>query len=158
MYSVVRDTREGQGQGWFFSESSSCEGTLRYKLDTGDYSIVGLENVFTIERKGTTGEFAHNIVEARFDRELERLKEFKYAFVILEFTYQDILDFPKNSGIPEKKWKYLKIRPKFILKRLLEFRLKYPTIHFLLTGDEGKRVATQIIKVVYGASKKELGS
>jgi hypothetical protein len=158
MYRVIKDSREQKGQGWFFHESSTCEGTIKDGLKTGDYSIEGLEFEFSIERKGTSGEFSHNIIEARFERELARLNKYKWAFVILEFTYQDILDFPKGSGIPPKKWGLLRIKPKFILKKLMEFRLKYPNIIFLLTGEDGFKTAERLMRVVYGSAKKELGT
>ena len=157
MYRVIRDSREKPKQGWFFGETATCEGTVCDTLKTGDYSIEGLESEFSIERKGTTGEFSHNIIEARFERELERLNKYKWAFVILEFTYEDILNFPKGSGIPPKKWSFLRIKYKFILKKLMEYRLKYPNIIFIFAGDNGKFIAEKIMRQVYGKAKKELG-
>ena len=45
-FTVIRDTREKKGHGWFFEDDGSyCEGTSISKLDVGDYSIDGLEHM-----------------------------------------------------------------------------------------------------------------
>jgi len=144
-YTVIRDTREHNDKGWLFAKSSRCEGTETVKLDTGDYSVVGMEESFCIERKGSVTEFARNVTENRFERELERLESFDYPFIILEFSMADILDYPKNSGIPYSKRKQLRFRGPFILKRLIEFQMKYKT-KILICGSRGKEVASSIFK------------
>ena len=101
-FIVIRDTREKDG--WYFKESDYCEGMVNQKLDTGDYSIQGLEDVLCIERKASVAEIANNIVDDRFTRELDRMSEFKYKFLILEFGVEDILSFPVGSDIPKKSW------------------------------------------------------
>jgi hypothetical protein len=148
-YRVVRDTREhADGDGWWFDESELCLGTVVQGLKTGDYTIEGLEDVLCIERKASTGEFAKNITEGRFERELERMELFKYPFMILEFTIQDILAFPKNSSIPQYKWQYLKITPQFMMKRFIEYQLKYKT-KIITTGKfHGQQVTSSIFKRV----------
>ena len=40
-FTIIRDTREKKGHGWWFDESSHCTGTEVKKLDVGDYSIKG---------------------------------------------------------------------------------------------------------------------
>ena len=72
-YTVIKDTREQEG--WFFTQTTACDGMVREKLDTGDYSLRGYEELLAIERKGKISEFARNIVENRFERELERLED-----------------------------------------------------------------------------------
>lgn len=119
-YTIIRDTREQQG--WFFTkvDDPTISGTIIGSLKSGDYTVQGYQDKFVIERKASTGEIAKNICEARFERELERLEEIPLAFVVLEFTYDDILTFPQNSGIPPRYWRKLRIRPKFILKRIYD--------------------------------------
>jgi|TARA_R100000900_G_scaffold137044_1_gene115302 ERCC4-type nuclease len=146
-YTVIRDTREHNDKGWLFDTSARCDGTSTSKLDTGDYSIEGLEDIFCIERKGSVSEFARNVTENRFERELERLESFKYPFIILEFEMSDIIDYPKNSGIPYRQRNQLRFKGPFILKRLLEFQMKYKT-KILLCGRRGKEVASSIFKRV----------
>ena len=153
-YTVIRDTREHRDKGWTFVGSTRCEGTEITKLDTGDYSIKGMEELFCIERKGSVTEFARNVTENRFEKELQRLESFKYPFIILEFSMSDILDYPKNSGIPYKKRAQLKFRGSFILKRLIEFQMQYKT-KILVCGDRGREVASSIFKRVVEIESRE---
>ena len=132
-FIVIRDTREKDG--WYFKESDYCEGMVNQKLDTGDYSIQGLENVLCIERKASVAEIANNIVDDRFTRELDRMSEFKYKFLILEFSVEDILSFPVGSDIPKKSWNKIRISGRFIMKRLSEIQTKYG-IHVVPCGDK----------------------
>lgn len=152
-YKVVRDSREKEGNGWWFPESDRCIGTVVSKLDTGDYSIEGLENILTIERKQNSAEFAQNITEKRFDRELERMEQFQYGFMILEFSMHDILNFPKNSTIPEYKWPQLQITSKYILRRFIEYQVQYKS-KIILADYYGSVVAESIFKRVVDNVKK----
>lgn len=151
-YSIVIDSRDKKP--WHFPPTSNCNGQICHKLDTGDYSIEGMEHIFIIERKGCIAEFAHNIIEKRFERELDRLNKIPHAFVILEFSLEDTLHFPASSDIPKDKWPTLRITPKFILSKLSSFRCRYDNIHFLLVGQQGKLVAEKLMKVVYGQNQK----
>jgi len=144
-YTVIKDTREQKG--WEFDGSVSCSGTVSGKLDTGDYSLKGYEDKFCIERKGKISEFARNVTEKRFENELERMQDYKYRFVILEFSVKDILEFPANSKIPYNKRKYIKVRGPFILKRLLELAMTY-NVQILFCDDYGREVASSIFKRV----------
>ena len=155
-FIVIRDTREKENNGWFFDETEFCSGTEVIGLHTGDYSIKGLEDLFIIERKASTGEFSHNTIEDRFEKELERLNSIKHAFVILEFNLSDIYLFPNNSGIPRFKWNFIKIKPQFILKRLNEFTLKYPNVKFVFVGAEAKWYVEDLMKRIFLMYKDKL--
>jgi hypothetical protein len=143
-YIVIRDTREQQG--WTFSESAYCAGTVIRTMKTGDYTIEGLENFLCVERKKNVVEFAKNIIEARFDRELVRLNVFPMAFIVLEFTIEDIMRWPLGSGIPKYKLPFIKINKYFILKRLIDFQTKYKNIQFIMAGSHGKDVLGTLFK------------
>lgn len=143
-YTVFRDTREQQG--WVFDESATCAGTVLKALKTGDYTLEGFEDILCIERKKNVSEFARNIVEARFDRELVRLEKFPMAFIVAEFTIEDIMRWPLNSGIPKHLLKSIRISKYFILKRLIDFQTKHPTIQFIMAGPHGKDVMLQLFK------------
>jgi ERCC4-type nuclease len=147
-YVVIRDTKEKEGHGWFFTHSTPwCNGTKPLHLDTGDYTFEGHEKLFTIERKADTAEISLNIFEPRFVRELERMEEeIEHPFVVCEFSYQDVLDFPKNSGIPPYRWNHLKISNNTMLKAITEFQVKYKAKWILAGKDNGKRVASCIMK------------
>ena len=123
-YTVIRDTREQTG--YTFKEYDRCQGMIVRKLDTGDYSIVGLEDKICVERKGCIEEVALNLGKNRdtFMREIERMKEFPHKFIVLEFSLEELMAFPNQSRIPKKFKDSVKITGKFILKSLMEIQLK----------------------------------
>lgn len=148
-YKVIRDTREQQG--WIFDESDTCLGTSIATLKTGDYTLEGYEHKFIIERKGTVGEFVGNLVVqdnwSAFKKELYRLDEFQYAFIICEFPFSLIASYPKNSGLPMRVQEKIKVKPQFILKRVEEIFIHFKT-KFIFTGnkDLGKSLASGLFK------------
>ena len=75
---ILRDTREKQG--WDFEEQEITIADC--KLDTGDYTVKGIENELVIERKAGVAEFARNITSPAFKREIRRMAKFPYAFII----------------------------------------------------------------------------
>ena len=83
-YTVIKDTREQDGYTFekFNGRYASCNGMIVRKLDTGDYSLLGLEDKVCIERKGRVSELAINLGKDkhRFMREIERMKEFPFRF------------------------------------------------------------------------------
>jgi ERCC4-type nuclease len=78
-FTIIIDTREQHP--WAFDNHV----TAKRKLDTGDYSIEGLEDLLCIERKKSASEFANNIVESRFKDLIFRMSNIKYSFLLLEF-------------------------------------------------------------------------
>lgn len=142
-YEVIRDTREQNG--WFFEESNDCFGTTVDTLKTGDYSLRGIEKLFTIERKGKCQEFAQNITQERFANELERLDDFAHPFLFLEFSFKDVMNFPANQGIPLFLQKKIKIRPEFILSKILDYNIKHKT-KIILVGTHGKDAAKALFR------------
>ena len=53
VFTIVSDTRDKKEHRWTFEDFADKEfvGVDIKKLDVGDYSILGLEDVFAIERK-----------------------------------------------------------------------------------------------------------
>ncbi len=145
-YTVIRDTREKKRKGWMFSAGGIIAGTVTDILKTGDYTLEGLEKKIVIERKASTSEFATNINEERFDDELERMSSFEHPFLVLEFSMDDIINFPVGSGIPAYLWPKLKVTSHYMLKRLLEYQLKYKPQIILAGRDNGKEVAMSLFK------------
>ncbi len=74
---VIIDTREQSP--YIFPEWPS----MKKGLKTGDYTIMGHESSFVIERKSQT-DLLGCIFEDRFKAELKRLSEFKMATLIIE--------------------------------------------------------------------------
>jgi len=131
MFNVIVDTRERLP--WALSSSQINEIIYR-KLDTGDYSIEGMEDILCIERKKSVAEVSTNITSERFHKEVERMSKFKHAFLILEFDIDDVMIFPKGSKIPKNQWRKIRTKGPFIRKYLAEIMVKH-NIHVLYCGD-----------------------
>lgn len=140
-FTIIVDTREQKP--WTFDDHS----VANRKLDTGDYSVEGLEKIFTIERKRSVSEIAGNISEKRFYDELDRMRDFKHKFILLEFSLNSVLDYPVGSTVPKKLWNTLKITGKYILKYLTEISIKYD-VHIIYCGssDNAEEMALSIMK------------
>lgn len=90
-YTVIRDTREKLGHGWNFEISRpnknppKCAGQIIDTLTTGDYSVVGYDDMLIVERKNDFSELWGNFLERkRFEREMDRLRAYRYRLVIVE--------------------------------------------------------------------------
>ena len=92
---IVRDTREQRG--WTFDGLRVEVATLQ----TGDYSVRGLEQVVAIERK--SHQDLYNTLatvrsRARFARELERAKELRFFALVVEVTLTDFRQPPPKPA------------------------------------------------------------
>ena len=134
IYTIIQDTREQNGYN--FSSEQTCSGTIEKKLDTGDYSILGLEDQICIERKASVEELAINLgyKQEAFLKEIKRMETFKYKFLILEFSLEDLIDFPERTKIPQDKKVLIKMTGKYILKCLMEFQI-YNNLHIMFCGN-----------------------
>jgi ERCC4-type nuclease len=150
-FKIIRDTREKHGQGWYFDPYVwPCDDFLIKKLDIGDYSIFGLEEQVVIERKATVAEFARNVVEARFKRELEKLSYIPNRYIILEFPWHKIEMYPEGSDIPKKKWSSIRVRGKYMLKCINTYRIGYG-IHVIACENStfAQQTAFDILRQVH---------
>lgn len=68
-------------------------------LPSGDYSILGHETVFAIERKSLS-DLAGCVFADRFKAELKRLSSFKHAFLMIESNLTQIRNqMPRHSKV-----------------------------------------------------------
>jgi ERCC4-type nuclease len=143
-FTIIVDTREQQP--WHFSEFA----TAKRKLDTGDYSIEGFEDILCIERKKSIAEIANNITEKRFKNFIARMSQYKHAYMLIECNYDQMMHYPIGSDIPKKTWSKIKISPLFILKYLTEISILH-NIHVMFCGSASwaEKTALSIMKRVY---------
>lgn len=148
-FTVIVDTREQQP--WHFENFT----VANRKLDTGDYSIEGFEDILCIERKKSISEFANNITENRFKDVVERLSKIKYSFLLLEFDLNDVLIYPVGSTVPKRLWDKIKISPSFIMKHILELELNHNIkIFFCGNSHNAEKLAEFIFKKIYYIESK----
>ena len=76
------------------------------------------EHLLCIERKESVAELAGNCGEKRFLRELKAMASFPHAFLLLEFDWHDIEQYPVGSRVPESKWSKIRIKGKYIMRVL----------------------------------------
>tara|TARA_R110000803_G_scaffold6519_2_gene21227 strand:- start:3789 stop:4271 length:483 start_codon:yes stop_codon:yes gene_type:complete len=147
MLTVIVDTREKDP--WTLRSSAIGERVVR-KLDTGDYTIEGLEDVLCIERKKGPAELAGNFIEKRFKDVLKRIEQFPYKYLIVECDVKDVVDYPVGSNIPKSRWKNIKIRGPLIMKFLSEIQVNYG-VHVIFAGsaENAEYVAVNIMKRVH---------
>ena len=131
---IIVDTREQQPLDFeFFGAEAERRG-----LKTGDYSVEGLEDKLVIERKRSTGELYMCFGKEwpRFKRELERMADVPHAYLVFEFPADHMDSFPRNSGIPGYRWKYLKMTPKFMRKRMHEIQENFPNVQIVFCENK----------------------
>jgi ERCC4-type nuclease len=143
-FTIIVDTREQKP--WSF-ENHTIANT---KLDTGDYSIQGLEDILCIERKRNVAEIANNITESRFKDVIGRIKTYKFSFILLEFNIDDVLRYPIGSTIPKKIWSKIRISPQYIMKNLIDLQVEN-NIHVIFCGSSStaEQIALSIMNRVY---------
>jgi hypothetical protein len=143
-FTIIIDTREQIP--WEFE----LHNTAKQKLDTGDYSILGFEDIIAIERKKSVSELATNLSESRFNDVLERLSKIKHPYMIFEFSLEEVYNFPVGSDIPKRLWDKLKISGNYIVKRLIEIQLKYNIqIVFCDYPSNAEKFSISLIKRIY---------
>jgi hypothetical protein len=138
-YTILVDSRERRP--WQFERS------ITRKLDEGDYALAELPpKLFAIERKATPTEWHGNLLDksGRFRRELDRLKAYATAAVILEFTADEWKAYdPVARG--------MRVNAKYL--RSLAYRLEedYPTIQYIYAGRDARQVALDMMDEVWAA-------
>jgi len=159
---IIVDTREKKP--WNFS-SYDIE-IVSQKLDEGDYTTQAIydlekesgQKILRIERKKSVSEIAGNLGKStnreRFYREMERLEDYEFKYIIMEFPTQELARYPYGAGIPKKLRAKIKMRGKYILSLLDQIEADYG-VEILYCQDvfDAQEQAIQIIQEVHDAYK-----
>lgn len=100
--TIIIDTREQEPYSFPLGSCSA----IRRKLESGDYSVEGMENLVAVERK-SINDFVSTLIppKRRFYAELERLAMMKSACVVVEASWPDIWARKYTSNAhPESVW------------------------------------------------------
>lgn len=111
--------------------------TVTEGLTTGDYSIRGAEHLFTVERKSLDDLVACVTREReRFERELIRIRGYRFRRILIIGTVQDILDGKYTSAAT----------PGSVLGSLAVWEARYdvPVVHVEDAEAGGETVANWI--------------
>ena len=71
-----------------------------------------------------------------FQEEMERMRDFQFSFLILEFDMADVLKYPEGSKVPKAARSKVRVTGKYLPKCLMEFQIWYDT-KILFCGDKG---------------------
>lgn len=95
--TIITDTREKLALD--FSYSRSVEEVVVKKLDATDYSILGFENKWGCERKARS-DLVNTLLgdHDRFKREMERLKDYDEAYILVEGTHEQLAKYCLHFG------------------------------------------------------------
>ena len=94
--TVIIDTREQHELPFnnLHIQRGNTLPTIRKKLDVGDYSFVGYEDIIMIERKSVNDLYGTVLGgHERFKRELERAKNHKWKYLVIESTPGALYDY-----------------------------------------------------------------
>ena len=128
--NFVVDSREKRSYEMYFSKLNYPY-TVK-KLEIGDYSILGYEDRFSVERK-SLADFINCITQDRdrFKKELQRASSLDYFAVLVECSFFDIQNRNYKS----------KIHPSSILGTIFKWSVKYSIPFFFVETHTGGAVA-----------------
>ena len=128
-FRIVIDTREQAPYGF------DCQ-TVRRKLEAGDYSVAGLEQVVAVERKSLP-DFASTVIHnfRRFAAELEKLSQLRSACIIVEADLAAVLRGQASGALRD-------VSPASLLGAAVHISLRYGVPVFWCGSRQGARAFT----------------
>jgi len=129
-FQITIDTRE--------QKPYKFPNAITSKLDTGDYSIAGLESKIIIERKTKADAYGSlGNGRKRFENEFKRLAEIDYAAVIIECSLDNFLIQPMHS----------QLNPRSAINTLISWSIKYNVhIWFVDNRKLGQNLTYRILE------------
>lgn len=151
---VLQDSKEKIP--WDFTIYPDVDEQRVVHLETADYTILGKELSICIERKKSVGEIAINLGKKskQFLAEMDRMLAFDRRIILCEFPAYRILEFPKGSGIPHRRWRYLRMNGKYINKCLYEWTAERSIeLYFANDAQQAQDMAMELLRSVYEENK-----
>jgi ERCC4-type nuclease len=143
--TLIVDSREKKS--WDFEGDEAFAAVKHHKLDGGDYSIEGLEDIIVIERKATVDELFGNFSKdkARIRAEFERLRPVKFRFFIIEESFDNIMN-PLKYYINKRKInkRHPKMPVAVVAAGLNDLMLNYG-VHVLFGGNNAQALARSLL-------------
>ena len=145
---ILVDSREKNG--FKFNKSKKCLGSRVECLSTGDYSLEGLTDYVTVERKASINELVAclGVQRKRFMAEIERMKDIKYKFLVVEGYWSSAL----------KPTKYSKLSVNYVMACLFSIMLKHG-VHVIFAGthENARKLTKWALSRAYHYYLKEKG-
>jgi len=139
-FIIAVDTREQRP--YTFGNIQPRTAIVVQTLQTGDYSIAGLDNLVCVERKSLADLFSSvGTGRKRFEREMVRMSKMDYAALIIESSLSGIFVNPPSRS---------KMNPKAVFRTLLSWSIKYG-IHVwpAWSREAGEKITYILLKNFY---------
>ncbi len=143
--SIIVDTREKTP--WSWENDDAFEAVIYKKLDGGDYSIAGLEDILVVERKATVDELFVNFTtnKERLKAEFERLEKHKFKIFVIEETCDDVFN-PYKYFINKKKINKRSPRmPVAVVASALTNLMLEHNVHIIFGGSRAQAMVRGIL-------------
>lgn len=127
--TIIVDTREQSPYQFtgFVADATDGAGPLVIQtrtagLASGDYSLAGMEEVVAVERKSLADLFSTiGQGRSRFERELQRLNQMRFAAVVVEAEWSTVLNDPPP---------HTRLTPKTIWRSVVCWQQRYTRVHW----------------------------
>ena len=139
-FIIAVDTREQRP--YTFENIKLPPEVIVQTLQTGDYSIAGLDNLVCVERKSLADLFSSvGTGRARFEREMVRMSKMDYAALVIESSMAGIFTNPPSRS---------KMNPRAVFRTLLSWSIKY-NIHVwpAWNREAGEKITYILLKNFY---------
>lgn len=153
---VQVDTREKTPFTFDWAVShKQIAGITSTKMDAGDYGLLSFPRLVTIERKASVGELYNNLVGKvkyeRFIREMERMQEYKYRYIIVEQNWDALWD-KRNFKFAKRNMNYA---GHIVMSHLLKIEADYG-VHIHFAGDKAEQLTLKLLLKHYEWAMNEV--
>lgn len=137
---IVIDPREQLPYTFLDLDEPGAIAERRGTLNVGDYSVLGLEARFAIERKSLADAYGtFGAGRDRFERELERAREFDYFAILIESCLVGLRTPPRHVSVS----------PATIINSLVSWSVRHRIPVWLVNDREQGRRMTYALAVKF---------
>jgi len=158
--TIIMDTREKPANRLFEPSEVGDKDVAAYvveKVDAGDYTVADIPNLVVVEKKQDGKELYGNLILKRdvFMRCIERMREFKHKYIIIQQTLDEFYD--------HRNWKHIAriVSRRFGAMSAVEsWMIKLhqdENIHFIFAGKHAARWTKRVLCKTYEWERKRLG-
>ena len=150
---LLVDTREKKP--FDFEGDDSFLEIKHTKLEVGDYTLEGLENIIVIERKNSADELFMNFTanRERIKAEFERMSSVKIKILLIEESCEDIFN-PYHYYVNKKpNKKNIKMPVAVVAQNLTDLMLLH-NVHILFVGGRGKAMLKGLLLKAFELHRK----
>jgi ERCC4-type nuclease len=102
--------------------------TIMRTLNSGDYSIVGYESDIAIERKSPPDAWSTFTTDReRFERELSRLQQMRFAAVVIECSLEQLEEGPGRTNHSQRQ---SAVVGKTCIRSIYAWSQRFPRVHW----------------------------